>query len=155
MPVPKRCLAEVEAPEHAPTRIWFGTLLSYALTDAGDYERARAVVREDARGCRCQRRSLLAHASLLVERASRAAIQGRSVEALKSIREAIALLKTTDDSLHLARAYLMSAGIEAQANEIETARQHLGNAEQLLGPAPQPIDRAMLGSASRASPRSR
>jgi tetratricopeptide (TPR) repeat protein len=140
----ERCLAEVEAPEHAPTRIWFGTLLSYALTDAGDYERARTVVRETLAGADVKV-DPYSRMRLYWSSARLAAIQGRSVEALDSIREAIALLKTTDDSLHLARAYLMSAGIEAQANEIETARQHLGNAEQLLGPAPQPIDRAMLG----------
>src|SRR5206468_10230649 len=47
-------------------------------------------------------------------------------------------------ALHLARAYLMSAGIEATENDVDTSRRHLENAETLLGPAPQPVDRAML-----------
>jgi tetratricopeptide (TPR) repeat protein len=137
------CLVQVDQPENAATYIWFATLLSYALTDAGNYERARDVVRD-----------ALTRAELGVDpysrmrlywsRARLAAIEGRSAEALDSIREAIALLKTTDDSLHLARAYVLSAGIETNAGDVETAREHLNNAEALFGPVPQPMDRGML-----------
>ena len=38
----------------------------------------------------------------------------------------------------------MSAGIAATERDGDTAREHLDNAEKLLGPAPQPVDRAML-----------
>ena len=137
------CLADVDDAEYAPTRIWFATLLSYALTDAGDYARAGDVVRD-----------ALARADVDVDPYSRMRLywskarlarhEGRSGEALESMREAIALLKTTDDTLHLARAYLMSAGIEAQEKNVETAREHLENAERLLGGASQPVDHAML-----------
>jgi len=138
------CLTEVgERPEQAPTHIWFATLLSYALTDAGDYERAHEVIR-----------GALAKTDVPVDpysrmrlywsRARLAKMEGRSAEALESMREAIALLKTTDDSLHLARAYLLSAGIETQSNDVARAKDHLEQAEILLGPAPQPIDRAMV-----------
>src|ERR671936_815521 len=42
----ERCLEEVDdKPDNAIAGIWFATLLSYALTDAGDYERAREVLR--------------------------------------------------------------------------------------------------------------
>jgi tetratricopeptide (TPR) repeat protein len=136
-------LRQVERPEHRATRIWFATLLSYALTDAGDTERAREVVR-----------TALADGNVDVDPYSRmrlywsqarlAAIEGRSAEALESIREAIALLKLTDDSVHLARAYIMSAGIAANADDVETARDHLAKAESLLGGAAQPMDRSML-----------
>ncbi|MFL5983060.1 MAG: helix-turn-helix domain-containing protein [Gaiellaceae bacterium] len=138
-----RCLAEVDQPEQAPTRIWFATLLSYALTDAGDYERAGDVVRD-----------ALARTDVDVDPYSRMRLywakgrlarhEGRSTEALESMREAIALLKMTDDTLHLARAYLMSAGIESQEGNADKAQQHLQSAEQLLGVAPQPVDHAML-----------
>jgi tetratricopeptide (TPR) repeat protein len=137
------CLTEVDLPEHAPTRIWFATLLSYALTDAGDYEGARDTVRD-----------ALARTDIDVDPYSRMRLywskarlarhEGRSAEALESMREAVALLKTTDDTLHLARAYLMSAGIESQEGNVEKAEEHLQNAEQLLGMAPQPVDHAML-----------
>jgi transcriptional regulator with XRE-family HTH domain len=140
----ERCLGETsDAPEHAATHIWFATLLSYALTDAGDYARAHEVVR-----------TAIAQADVDVDPHSRmrlywsqarlAAIEGRSAEALDSMREAIALLKTTDNTLRLARAYLMSAGIEAQTGDAATSKDHLQKAEALLGTIAQPVDRAML-----------
>lgn len=140
----ERCISEAgERPENATTRIWFATLLSYALTDAGDYERAREVIREALGGADVNL-DPNSRVRLYWSNARLAGIEGRSADALESIREAIALLKTTDDTLHLARAYLMSAGIAATESDAETARRHLDNAQRLLGPAPQPVDRAML-----------
>ena len=139
----ERCLAQLGTqPESAPTRIWFATLLSYALTDAAEYERARTVIRDALAGA--VEVDPYSRMRLYWSKARLAGIEGRSSEALESIREAIALLKTTDDSLHLARAYLMSAGIEASEGNAETARGQLENAANLLGSSPQPIDRAML-----------
>lgn len=132
-----------DQPENAPARIWFATLLSYALTDSGDYHGAREVIRNALAGHGLDT-DPYSRMRLYWSKARLAAIEGRSTEALESMREAIALLKTTDDSLHLARAYLMSAGIEAQAQDTDTAQRHLQKAEQLLGPAPQPVDRVML-----------
>src|SRR5919109_614748 len=140
----ERCIAEVDdKPDNAIAGIWFATLLSYALTDAGDYERAREVIR-DALANVDPNVDPNTRVRLYWSKARLAGIEGRSAEALESIREAIALLKLTDDSLHLARAYLMSAGIEATENDVNTARQHLENAEKLLAPTPQPVDHAML-----------
>jgi transcriptional regulator with XRE-family HTH domain len=140
----ERCIAEVsDQPDGTTAGIWFATLLSYALTDAGDYERAREVIREALDGADVNI-DPYTRMRLYWSRARLAGIEGRSAEALESIREAIALLKTTDDALHLARAYLMSAGIEATEHEVDTARRHLEYAEQLLGAAPQPVDLAML-----------
>jgi tetratricopeptide (TPR) repeat protein len=140
----ERCLGTVaDRPESTTTGVWFATLLSYALTDAGDYERAREVIREALVGADANV-DPYTRMRLYWSKARLAGIEGRSAEALESIREAIALLKTTDDSLHLARAYVMSAGIEATEKNAATARQHLAHAEALLGPTPQPIDRGML-----------
>ena len=140
----EQCLGELaDQPENAATCIWFSTLLSYALTDAGDYEHARGVVRDALAGTEMDV-DPYSRMRLYWSKARLAAIEGRSAEALESIRDAIALLKTTDDSLHLARAYLMSAGIEASEGEADTARRQLSNAEKLLGPAAQPIDRGMI-----------
>jgi tetratricopeptide (TPR) repeat protein len=139
----ERCIGDVaEQPNGTTAGIWFATLLSYALTDAGDYDRAREVVRDALTGADVV--DPYTRVRLYWSKARLAGIEGRSSEALESIREAIALLKTTDDSLHLARAYLMSAGIEANERDASTARQHLEHAENLLGPSPQPADRAML-----------
>lgn len=140
----ERCIAEVgEQPECATTRVWFATLLSYALTDAGDYERAREIIRHALAGADVNV-DPNTRVRLYWSKARLAGIEGRSAEALESIREAIALLKTTDDSLHLARAYLMSAGIAATEGDADTARGHLDNAEALLGSAAQPVDRGMV-----------
>jgi transcriptional regulator with XRE-family HTH domain len=140
----ERCIAEVgNEPERAATRVWFATLSSYALTDAGNYERAREVIREALSGTEATV-DPNTRVRLYWSQARLAGVEGRSAEALESIREAIALLKTTDDTLHLARAYLMSAGIAATEGDGETARRHLDSAETLLGPAAQPVDRAMV-----------
>src|SRR6266480_1829099 len=43
----ERCIAGVaDQPDGTTAGIWFATLLSYALTDAGQYDRAREVIRE-------------------------------------------------------------------------------------------------------------
>jgi transcriptional regulator with XRE-family HTH domain len=139
----RRCLEELgDGPEHAASRIWFATLLSYALTDSGDYDGARDVIRGALEGDGVET-DPYSRMRLYWSRARLAGIEGRSAEALDSIREAIALLKATDDSLHLARAYLMSAGIEANEGNADVARQHLDEAETLLGHSAEPVDRAM------------
>jgi tetratricopeptide (TPR) repeat protein len=73
-----------------------------------------------------------------------AAIEGRSAEALTQIRRAIALLEATDNTLQLARGYLLSAGIESEEGHVEETRKQLEVAARLLGPSPEPVDLAML-----------
>jgi transcriptional regulator with XRE-family HTH domain len=139
----RRCLEELgDGPEHAASRIWFATLLSYALTDSGDYDGARDVIRAALEGEGVET-DPYSRMRLYWSRARLAGIDGRSAEALDSIREAIALLKATDDSLHLARAYLMSAGIEASEGNADVAERHLDEADALLGHSSEPVDRAM------------
>jgi transcriptional regulator with XRE-family HTH domain len=138
------CLDELgDKLEHAPSRIWFATLLSYALTDSGDYEGAREVIR-NALAVNELDTDPYSRMRLYWSRARLAGIEGRSAEALESMREAIALLKATDDSLHLARAYLMSAGIEANDGHADRAAHHLDEAKRLLGSSAQPLDKGML-----------
>ena len=72
------------------------------------------------------------------------ALEGQSAEALEYIRNAIALLKATDDTLTLARAYLLAAGVELRDKSIASARRHLELAEALLGTAPERLDLGML-----------
>jgi tetratricopeptide (TPR) repeat protein len=139
----ERCLEDLgDEAEHATSRIWFATLLSYALTDCGDYDGARDVIRGALEGAGVET-DPYSRMRLYWSRARLAGIEGRSTEALESIREAVALLKATDDSLHLARAYLMSAGIEANEGNADVAERHLDEAEKLLGHSYEPVDRAM------------
>jgi tetratricopeptide (TPR) repeat protein len=140
-----RAIAELHevSPENPTTLIWFATLLSYALSDAGDYDRAREVVK----GALADAEDTADHYTrvrLYWSMARLAGMEGRSNEALEHIRNAIALLKSTDDDLRLARAYLLSAGIEAQEGDASGARKHLENAKQLLGTRPDPADVGML-----------
>src|SRR5262245_56865966 len=139
------CLARVveEVREDVAAQIRYATFLSYALADNGDYERAADVVRE-----------ALDRADAGVDPYTRVrlywslarlrAMEGRSGEALEYIRNAIALLKATDDTITLARAYLLAAGVELRDKSVAEAGHHLELAETLLGPAPERVDLGML-----------
>jgi tetratricopeptide (TPR) repeat protein len=56
----------------------------------------------------------------------------------------MALLEVTDNTLQLARGYLLAAGIESQEGRLEETREKLEIAERLLGTAPDPGDLGML-----------
>jgi tetratricopeptide (TPR) repeat protein/DNA-binding XRE family transcriptional regulator len=140
----ERCLEEIEATasDDNGTYIRFATYLSYALSDAGDHERAKAVVRDalarDSDGDPYSRVRLYWSLARVV------GMEGRSSEALEYMRRAITLLEATDHNVQLARAYLLSAGIEAQEGDADGARDHLRSAKKLLGVHAEPVDRAML-----------
>jgi transcriptional regulator with XRE-family HTH domain len=141
----RECLDEAKdaAPDDHSIHVRFAALLSYALTDAGDYDGAAAAVREG-----------LDHADATADPHNRirlywsiaraAGIDGRFSEALHYIRKAICLLEATDDTTQLARGYLMSAGIEAREGHVREAGEHLALAERLLGQAPEARDVAMI-----------
>jgi len=141
----ERCLEEVRetAPADLTIRVRYATLLSYALSDAGEYDRARSVVMgalEEAGslGDPHNRIRLLWAVSRV------AAIEGRSAEALQHIRKAMALLEATDDTLQLARGYLLAAGIESLEKRAVETRELLSAAERLLAPRAEPRDVGML-----------
>jgi tetratricopeptide (TPR) repeat protein len=141
------CLARVrdDAPDDVTVEIRYATFLSYALTDAGDYDEAAKIVRE-----------ALARADDKTDPYTRVRLywslgrlniaEGRSAEALEYIREAIALLRATDDTLTLARAFLLAAGAELRTGASEDARHHLEQAELLLGAHAEAADLGMLRS---------
>ena len=54
------------------------------------------------------------------------------------------MLKATDDTVALARAYLLAAGVELRDRSTADARRHLELAERLLGQGPERIDVGML-----------
>ena len=130
----ERCLEEVKEQRAADltVRVRYATLLSYALSDAGEYDRARSVVTDALQeagslGDPHTRIRLLWAVSRV------AAIEGRSAEALQHIRKAMALLEATDDTLQLARGYLLAAGIESNEKRADETRELLSAAERLLG----------------------
>jgi transcriptional regulator with XRE-family HTH domain len=131
------------APSDASVQIRFATLLSYALTDAGDPERAADVVR-DALARAQDDPDPQSRIRLYWSIARAAGVEGRSLEALHYIRKAIALLEATEDTIQLARGYLLTAGIEARTGRKDDATAHLEQAERLLGASPEPRDVGML-----------
>jgi tetratricopeptide (TPR) repeat protein len=141
----EQCLGEVTeaTPEDVPLQVRYATFLSYALSDAGAYDRASSIVREAL-----QRAGETAdgytRVRLYWSLARTAAIEGRSAEALTQIRRAIALLEATDNTLQLARGYLLAAGIESGEGHADETRKQLETAARLLGPAPEPVDLGML-----------
>jgi tetratricopeptide (TPR) repeat protein len=69
-------------------------------------------------------------------------LEGKSAAALDYMRRAIALLETTEDNLHLARAHVLCAWIMGLQGK--DAESNLVAAEQLFGPRPDPADLALL-----------
>jgi tetratricopeptide (TPR) repeat protein len=141
----ERCLERIQemVPNDSSAQIRYATFLSYALTDAGHYERAAEVVR-DALSRAEGETDPYTRVRLYWSLARVAAIEGRSAEALAQIRRAIGLLEVTEDTLTLARGYLLSAGIESEEGRAQETREHLQSAERLLGAMPEPVDLAML-----------
>jgi tetratricopeptide (TPR) repeat protein len=141
----EQCLTEVneKTPDDVTLMVRYATFLSYALTDAGDYERASEVVRE-ALSKAGDSGDGYTRVRLYWSLARVAAIEGRSAEALTQIRKAIALLEATDDTLTLARGYLLSAGIDSEEGRAESTRHGLEIAARLLGPTADPSDLGML-----------
>ena len=139
------CLERVRdaVPDDKTVEIRYATFLSYALTDAAQYERAATVVRE-ALASADDQTDPYTRVRLYWSLARLNVVEGRSGEALEYIRNAIALLKATDDTLTLARAYLLSAGVELRQASADSARHQLESAERLLGATPEPADLGML-----------
>src|SRR5262249_57281702 len=131
------------APDDIAVQVRFAALLSYALSDAGDYERAAEVVRDALK--RAQRDADPHNRIRLYWSIARASgMEGRSAEALHYIRKAMSLLEATEDTTQLARGYLLSAGIEAREGRADETREHLEVAARLLPPHPETRDVGML-----------
>jgi tetratricopeptide (TPR) repeat protein len=141
----QRCLDEVgeEAPDDRATQIRYATYLSYALSDLGDLKGAETVVR-DALARADDLTDPYTRVRLYWSLARLSELEGRSTAALKYVRRAIALLEATEDSLHLARAHVLCAGIMISNGDATEAMKHLELAEASFGPSPEPDDRGQL-----------
>jgi transcriptional regulator with XRE-family HTH domain len=134
----ERCLEAVSDLGHASLEARYASLLSYALSDMGDVARAeevvqRALVRLDDEDDPYMRVRLYWSVARLAHG------EGRESVALTNIRKAIALLQATEDTIHLARAHILAAGISRQRDPAD-AERHLDAAEQLLGGQPAVAD---------------
>jgi transcriptional regulator with XRE-family HTH domain len=135
----ERCLDEVADGEDPALEARYATALSYALSDIGDITRAEAVVQR-ALERSAEIEDPYMRVRLYWSMARLAHHEGRSTAALENVRKAIALLRLTDDTLHLARANLLAASISLARDDADTAASYLDQAEQLLGSSPATED---------------
>ena len=148
----EECLAEILASEPRDTaaHVRYATLLSYALSDAGDLARAEQVVKEALEASEEHANDpymrVRLHWSLgrLCLRRIPAPSVFALAQALHHARRAIALLEATDDTIHLARAHLICAGIMNQQGKAAAAQRHLDTAENLFGGSATVDDSATL-----------
>jgi transcriptional regulator with XRE-family HTH domain len=137
-----------ELAEHAPddlaTKIRFSTYLSYALTDLGELQRAKAVVSEVAASSN-EITDPYTRVRLLWSLGRIALEQAKPQLALENFRRAVALLEATEDTLHLARAHVACADAAiTDGNETDNAIRHLAQAERLLGARAEVDDLAVV-----------
>jgi tetratricopeptide (TPR) repeat protein len=130
-----------QAPDDAPMQVRFATYLSYALADLGELGRAETVM-QDALERSGDAADPYTRVRLYWSLARLSELEGKSAAALDYVRRAIALLETTEDSLHLARAHVLCAWIMGLQGK--DADEHLTVAEQLFGPRPDRSDLALL-----------
>jgi tetratricopeptide (TPR) repeat protein len=141
----ERSLAEVseQAPDDVSAQVRFASYLSSALSDMGDIEQAESVM-TDALARSEGSSDPYTRVRLYWSLARLSEFEGKYMSALDYVRRAIALLQATDDSLHLARAHLLSAWIMGAQGNAEGSGRHLELAERLLGPHPEAVDLARL-----------
>jgi tetratricopeptide (TPR) repeat protein len=132
-----------QTPEAAGVGLRLATYLSYALTDLGQFERARSVLEDiDAGVALDPHRQVTIHWSL----ARLAYMEGQPRAALREIRRAIIVLDHTEDSLELARAHLFPAEVHLWAGNVPEAERHLALAARLESLAADARDLGALHS---------
>src|SRR6266567_1038323 len=141
------CLSQVQAqaPEDVSAEVRFATYLSYALSDLGELERARVVVRQ-ALGRAQKTPDPYSRVRLYWSLARLSLMEGKPRSALRQIQRAIGLLEATEDTRQLARAHLSSGEILTDDGDPEQAQTHLELAEKLVGDHADAADLAWLYS---------
>jgi transcriptional regulator with XRE-family HTH domain len=139
------CLAEVRAqdPRDPAGEIRYATYLSYALTDAGDSERAERLLSELAEDS-LEAVDSYTRVRLFWSLGRVATREGRTLSGLAYFRRAVALLESTEDTLHLAQAHVSCAWALSKSGRAEEAGGHLELAEELFGRKPDPADLGWL-----------
>lgn len=140
----RRCIDAVRG-ERAPATLEarYATLLSYALSDAGDLAGAEQVL-EEALARAKDTEDSFTRVRLHWSLARVAHAEDRPGPALANARRAIALLETTEDTINLARTHLLAASISITRADADAAGRHLDEVESLLGATPSFVDAAML-----------
>jgi tetratricopeptide (TPR) repeat protein len=141
----ERCLDELAREESTDTsaRVRFATHLSYALSNQGRFGEAREVL-NDLTGSADSILDPYARIRLFWSFARLANMQGQGQSALRHLRRAIALLESTEDTLHLARAHVLSSDILILDGQAEAAGSHLEVANRLFELGGDAHDKAVV-----------
>jgi tetratricopeptide (TPR) repeat protein len=129
--------------EIATARITLMTYLSYALSSLGEFGRARELllrVHEEQE----QSADPYSQARLHWSLARLAKMEGRLPTALKHLRHSIALLESSEDNVHRARAQQLCAQVFNLDDQPERALEHIALAEELFGAGIDAIDRGLI-----------
>ena len=132
-----------EEPVDRASEVRYATYLSYALTDDGQFERAEHLLTDLAEEPP-ETADPYTRVRLFWSLGRLATREGRTLSGLEYFRRAVALLETTEDTLHLARAHLSCAWSLTKSGRATEATRHLKVAAQLFGPAPEPADLGWL-----------
>jgi transcriptional regulator with XRE-family HTH domain len=130
-------------PVNGSSVVRFATYLSYALSDLGDLEGARAAINEGLRYTAIADDEYT-RVRLYWSNARLASLSGDHDLARLSIDRAIGLLSSTEDTAHLGRAHLLATEIATTDDDLELAREHLDTAQTFVGPTSQRQDYAWL-----------
>jgi transcriptional regulator with XRE-family HTH domain len=142
----ERCLEDTRdsEPENVAAIVRYTTLLSYALTDMGELERAQdvlaAVMDDDGEALSEPATQVKLYWSM----ARLATMRGRHSVSLDYARRALALIEATEDTAQLGRAHLLCGSLLVRQGKAPQALVHLRHSEELLGPRPFPVDLAYL-----------
>ena len=137
----RRTLSQTAA-ENGPLRMLLATHLSHALSDLGEFERAQAVLEEHAGDF--EQSDPYAQARMHWSLARVAAMQDERRLALRHMRQAITLLRGTEDTIRLAGAHLVCAQILLWGGTTAGVLKHLRAARTLLPPHAEAGDRGTL-----------
>jgi len=139
----EECLAllRLRAPEDHGLRVRFTSYLSCALSDGGDFKRARAVLLDisakedlDDRG----------RANVYWSLARNESMAGDGIAALTHMKRALSILESSEDRLEIARGHLTCAEILLLDGEPEEAAWHLAKAERYFGAGADADDYGLL-----------
>jgi transcriptional regulator with XRE-family HTH domain len=137
----EQALADVPQEAEA-ARMMLATELSQRLSDLGEFARAERVLRElSLSGANADP---YARARMHWSLARVAAMQDKRRLALRHMRLAIAILRGTEDTVHLARAHYVCAQILLWGGETEGAGDYLEAAAALFPANADPSDRGAI-----------
>jgi transcriptional regulator with XRE-family HTH domain len=141
-----RCLEETREnePENLVALVRYASALSFALTDAGQLERAQEVLSEIVDDTSDALAEPGAQMRLYWSLARLAGIRGEHASSLDYARRALALVEATEDTVALGRAHLLCGYILVAQEDATRAQHHLRRAEHLLAASTKPTDIAYL-----------